>query len=309
MVRFDIKAISPIPTPANRLNWELLSIPSKDAFRVLFQSSHLHAISLSGFQDFPYNFLDGSHIKRLEIRNTHCTAPPAIVHPKAISTRTQLESIHTDQTICLSHLTSDGICITSNLKTLDICLDRGQILNEDTWRILHLTSRSLKRLRLEFKAQALVINRHLRFPDFIALEELTIHINQPEYFRRPSHSSCDRNIIELCVLLCDPSPRCPLNTVSISIALTETFPKHDFFDPDLTSDWVLLDTALSNANFLFLRKVSLRLTIFFFSYNSAFREREFTEQVKASLQRVFTSVSTSPSIKFVVEVNTVKRSL
>jgi hypothetical protein len=148
MVRFDINTIYPHPT--ERLNWELLSTASQAAFRVLFQSSRLDAIHLFGFQNLPSNFLDGSQIKHLEILNAHCSAS-ATMHSKAISNQLQLESIYTDQTICLDHLTLNGISITSNLKNLGICPVWPQTLNDNAWRILDKASRSLKRLRLQFK--------------------------------------------------------------------------------------------------------------------------------------------------------------
>ena len=148
MVRFDIQKISLYPI--ERLNWELLSTPSQDAFRLLFQSSHLDAIHLYGVQNLPSNFLDGSQIKHLEILDAHCSTSTT-VHPKAISNQLQLESIYTDQSISLDHLTLNGISITSNLKNLGICPVWPQTLNDNTWRILDMASRSLMRLRLQFK--------------------------------------------------------------------------------------------------------------------------------------------------------------
>ena len=147
MVKFEIRPTFPHPT--ERLNWELLSTVSQDAFRVLFQSSRLEAIHLYGFYNLPSNFLDGSQIKHLEILNAHCSL--STVHPKPILNQLQLESIYTDQTVCLDRLTLNGISITSNLKNLGICQTRSLTLNDNTWQLLDITSRSLTRLRLHFK--------------------------------------------------------------------------------------------------------------------------------------------------------------
>jgi hypothetical protein len=85
--------------------------------------------------------------------------------------------------------------------------------------------------------------------------------------------------------------------------MTQHFPEPDFFDPGLTSNWVLLDKALSNSNFLFLRKVSLHLTLSIIcGHNSPFGKSEFMEKVKTSLKRVFPFISASTSIEFVVEI-------
>ena len=90
--------------------------------------------------------------------------------------------------------------------------------------------------------------------------------------------------------------------------MTERFPQPDFFDPGPTSNWALLDKALSNTNFLFLRKVSVHLTLSIICYrNSPFEKREFREQVKTSLKHVFPIISASTSIEFVVEVDTVMK--
>ena len=90
--------------------------------------------------------------------------------------------------------------------------------------------------------------------------------------------------------------------------MTKTFPEPNFFHPSLKSNWVLLDKALSNTNFLFLRKVSLHLTLSLIcEHNSPFWKREFTDNVKTSLKRVFPFISASTSIEFVVEVDVVMR--
>ena len=148
-VKFDIGTA--FAFPSKQLNWELLSTPSQDAFRVLFQSAHLETIHLYGFQNLPSNFLDGCQIRHLEILNSHCSAP-ATVHSRAISSKhLQLESIYTDQTISLDHLTLNGISIISNLKSLSICPHWPQTtLNDNTWRLLDMKSASLMRLHLQF---------------------------------------------------------------------------------------------------------------------------------------------------------------
>jgi hypothetical protein len=148
-----------------------------------------------------------------------------------------------------------------------------------------------------------VIDRHLKLSDFIALEELNIHIQQRGVRERPTHSSCDDGIVELCVLLCDPSSRCPLHTVHISIQMADLFPKRDFFDPDLTSDWILLDEALCNTGFVSLRKVSLCFNFLMLCQSGfPFERSVFTENAKASLKRVFPIISASTSVEFLVDI-------
>jgi hypothetical protein len=146
MVRFTLKIYPPISQTSNRLNWKQLSTPSQVALLVFFRSPYLEAIHLFGFENLPSNFLDGSLIKHLEIFNAHCSTSPSTVHTKTISTRIQLESIHTGQADSIDLLTFNGIPITSNLKVLVISAPG---LDDNAWRIIDATSWSLRRLRLQ----------------------------------------------------------------------------------------------------------------------------------------------------------------